>query len=49
MRGHEEIRRCKCGCKNELPDRYKGRQREFFTAECRKNYHLGTSPCFTDK
>lgn len=30
---------CKCGCGRELSDRYKGRAKQFYSAECRKKWH----------
>lgn len=39
MKRNNEIRRCKCGCNKELPPRYKGRERIFFSPECRKIFH----------
>ena len=38
---NNDIRKCKCGCGRTLPDRYKGRLREYATPECRKLHHLG--------
>lgn len=38
----EKIFRCLCPCNAELRDRYKGRQRIFNTAECRKAWHSMT-------
>jgi hypothetical protein len=35
----EKIRRCKCICNKELPSRYKGRAREFYSPECRKVFN----------
>ena len=39
MKRREIIRRCKCPCNRELPPRYKGREKIFFSAECRKTWH----------
>lgn len=39
MTRKEKIFRCKCPCNAELKDRYKGRQREFNSTECRKVWH----------
>ena len=35
----QTIKRCKCNCNKELPSRYKGREREFYSPECRKVYN----------
>lgn len=35
MRKRNQIRRCLCPCNKELPSRYKGRERIFFSPECR--------------
>ncbi len=32
----ETIRRCLCPCKKELPSRYKGQKKIYFSPECRK-------------
>lgn len=39
MKNQDPIKRCKCGCGRELPSRYKGREKQFFSPECRKVYH----------
>lgn len=39
MKRNNEIRRCKCGCNRELPTRYKGREKIFFSPECRKIFN----------
>ena len=41
MTRNKDTRTCKCGCGRELPDRYKGRQKEFYNSDCRKAFHGG--------
>lgn len=39
MTRNDSIRRCLCPCNKELPSRYKGRERIFYSTECRKIWH----------
>lgn len=41
MKRREIIRRCRLeSCNKELPPRYKGREKEYCSPECRKIWHL---------